>query len=190
MSDRERNFRREKGRAVVRALLQSALEDAGAERKAALARADQQLDRIAQLLPGAHDAGIGMTDVAALTGVSRPTLYQLRGRYSDSPAHLRFAVLAGLLQQESAFPEVLAARLGRPYDELQPIFREFEGKGWIEWDPEGGIPLGQVAPEEASFDAVYPEAMTYPYAVTLDGLEALERWRLEDDAPTAEAGGA
>src|SRR5687768_12447410 len=83
----------ERGRAAVRALHLDNLEKAGADRAAALRLVDEHLDRIAQMLPLALQAGISLSEISRVTGVSRPTLYELRGRYADSPGDLELAVL-------------------------------------------------------------------------------------------------
>src|SRR3954451_16932134 len=83
----------EKARALVRALHLTELENAGAARAAALAQADAELQRIAARLPDALDAGISLSEIARVTGISRPTLYELRGRQSDSPRDLTLALL-------------------------------------------------------------------------------------------------
>src|SRR4051794_35533732 len=96
MDQRHTAYRREKGRAVVRALHVEQLEEAGTERHAALQAAEAHLDRIARLLPAALAAGLTLTEIARIAGVSRPTLYELRARYSDQPVDLSLGVLQAL----------------------------------------------------------------------------------------------
>ena len=45
----------------------------------ALKEAESCLRRVEELLPEALDAGLMISDVAKLSGVSRPTLYKWRG---------------------------------------------------------------------------------------------------------------
>jgi hypothetical protein len=116
---------REQRRATVRALHVAELEAAGNSRAEALSEADQQLDRIAQILPHALNAGLTVTDVGRVTGVSRPTLYQLRGRYSDAPGHLRVAVLQAVASLGVAPLDALVSALGRPSEDFWPILSEF-----------------------------------------------------------------
>ena len=180
-TDRIDRIRRKKGQGIVRALHESELANAGAERADALRRADYQLDRVARLLPDALDAGLGMTEIAQLTGVSRPTLYELRARYSDSERDLRLAVLQALMHRETSFPDVLPDHLRRPAAEIRHVLDDFLKRGWIEWDVDGGEPREPPASGELPF--VQAEDMDYPYAVTMEGYEALERWRFEGDDP-------
>ena len=56
------------------------LRELGEHRRAALAEADAALRRVEDLLPGALDAGLTITEVAKRSAVSRPTLYGLRER--------------------------------------------------------------------------------------------------------------
>jgi DNA-binding phage protein len=193
--DRSHRIKHQKGRGIVRALHESELANAGAERADALRRAEYQLERIARLLPDALDAGLGMTEIAQLTGVSRPTLYELRARYGDSPRDLRLAVMQALTRHETSFPDALPRHLARSADEIHPIIDEFFERGWIEWDVEGAEP--RQAPEEGGlpFAAMNPQApwaqetpvaddemVQFPYGVTMAGYEALEQWKFEDEA--------
>lgn len=163
----------------MRAIHETELVNAGAERAEALRRAEYQLDRIARLLPDALDAGLGMTEIAQLTGVSRPTLYELKGRYSDSARDLRLAVLQALMRREASFPDSLPEHLKRPASEIQPVLDEFFKAGWIEWDVDGAEPRD--LPEDGGLKFARSEDLVYPYAVTLAGYEALEHWQFEDE---------
>src|SRR4051794_1435705 len=109
----------EKARAAIRSLHLTELEDAGRARGAALERADAGLQRIAARLQDALEAGIGLTEIARVTGVSRPTLYELRGRHSDSPRDLTLALLQ-LIGTRGAVPAPnLSAGMGRPESEYR-----------------------------------------------------------------------
>jgi hypothetical protein len=180
-TDRIERIQRQKGRGIVRALHESELANAGAERADALRRAEYQLERIARLLPDALDAGLGMTEIAKLTGVSRPTLYELRARYSDSARDLRLAVMQALLGRETSFPNALPKHLGRPMEEIRPILDEFLEREWIDWDPENGEPRDLPENHGGPLVVVEAEDMDYPFAVTMAGYEALEQWKFEDE---------
>jgi DNA invertase Pin-like site-specific DNA recombinase len=54
------------------------LKRLGETRRQALTTAEQALDDIAKLLPAALEAGLTTTEIAKLTGVSRPTIYTLK----------------------------------------------------------------------------------------------------------------
>lgn len=174
-------IRRERGKAVLRALHAAALEDAGAERALALERAEHQLDRIARLLPDSLAAGLGMTEIARATGVSRPTLYEMRARYGDAPRDLRLAVMQALMSTDTSNADDLSEHLGRPRQEIAPVVNDFLERGWIDWDfdrmgapskwdPVDGLVLGD---QEANEPLLH---------VTLAGLDALERWKFEDES--------
>jgi DNA invertase Pin-like site-specific DNA recombinase len=52
----------------------------GERRRAAQAEDQAVLERIEEVLPGALGSGLSLSEVARLTGVSRPTLYGLKRR--------------------------------------------------------------------------------------------------------------
>ena len=56
------------------------LRELGERRRAALAEADAALRRVEELLPEARDLGLRMSEIAALSAVSRPTLYEFKRR--------------------------------------------------------------------------------------------------------------
>lgn len=58
-----------------RRALEDELMTLGRERADLLTQAAALLPRIVELLPQARQLGLHLTDVASLTGVSRPTLY-------------------------------------------------------------------------------------------------------------------
>jgi DNA-binding MarR family transcriptional regulator len=130
----------EKGRGVVRALHAAELEEAGNARAAALQEADRQLDRIARLLPDALGGGLNLTEIARLTGVSRPTLYELRARYGDSASDLRLAVLQSLATRGTQELADLRRHIGRPGRDLGPVVESFVKQGFIEEDVDADGP--------------------------------------------------
>jgi hypothetical protein len=60
------------------------LQAVGQRRRAALADAEAQLRLVEELLPDALDAGLTISEVAALSAVSRPTLARMRRRAERS----------------------------------------------------------------------------------------------------------
>jgi hypothetical protein len=186
--NRKAQIQREKGRAVLRALHENELADAGTRRAAALVLADEQLDRIARLVPDAVEAGLGITEIARLTGLSRPTLYELRARYSESPRDLRIAVLQALMRHETSFPDTLPPHLKRPDAEIRPVIDDFFARGWIKWDVDGGEPREPPAPGGLQF-ARGDDGIVYPFAVTRAGYEALESWTFADESREPDTGG-
>ena len=126
---------REKRRAAVRGVHLEQLAGAGALRSAALEKADQQLDRIAKLLPDALAAGLSLVEIARVTGVSRPTLYELRGRYGDSASDLGLALLQTLATSGPLPLDRLHVHLGRKGPKLAPVLDSFNRQDLIEYAP-------------------------------------------------------
>ena len=105
-----------------------------------------------------------MAEIARATGVSRQTLYELRGRYGDT-ADLRLAVLQAMLTQWPVTLGDLVQHLRRPEAEIRPLVGELMDEELVEFD----------------LDPSYAESGTYPYAVTSAGLRALESWSLLEE---------
>jgi len=162
--DRRAAIDAEKSKALVRALHKSELESAGARRAVALHAAELELDRIGRLLPDALQAGLSMAQIARLTGVSRPTLYELKGRHG-SVGDLRLAVLQG-----TAFGGVtaseLASKLERPEADVTRILGEFFGHDWVDVE-----------------EVQYPDGKDMVlFSLTGEGAQTLENWTFEDDS--------
>lgn len=132
---RSERLRREKAKALVRDLHESELRAAGAARALALHQAEEQLERIARLLPDALDGGLTLTEIARITNVSRPTLYELRARYSGSASDLRFAVLQTLLNHGPLWGCEIRERLGGR-DGVGTMLSELLSEGLADLDPD------------------------------------------------------
>lgn len=169
---REDMLRHEKGKALVRALHLSELSLAGNARALALHEADEQLDRIARLLPDALQGGISMTEIGRITNVSRPTLYELRGRYGGSVGDLRLAILQAIITSNAVTAEQLAERLGRPREDIDLVVDEFLNGELLEMEPE------EVGPDE----------WEQQLRLTVKGLAFLEDWQFADDVAGSEKG--
>jgi transposase-like protein len=165
MDDRKRQetLKREKGRAVVRALHLSELESAGRARVAALKQAEAELDRIARALPDALDAGLTISEVARLTGVSRPTLYELQHRYGDD-RNLWLGVMQVIANNGSVDSSAIAKRLSRPPKQVAKIVKELVEDGFVE--------------EDFNEDPDYPAMECW---LSDKGFAALEHFRFADD---------
>ena len=116
---------REKTRGTVRALHLRELERAGAGRAAALQAADEHLDRIARLLPDALQAGLSLTEIARVAGISRPTLYELRARYGADASDVQLAVLQAIALRGPISLTDLTTELRRPTKDLAPLVESF-----------------------------------------------------------------
>jgi DNA-binding MarR family transcriptional regulator len=122
---------REKSRAAVRALHLRELEGVGSARAAALAAADEYLDRIARLLPDALQAGLSLTEISRVAGISRPTLYELRGRYGEAGSDLTLAVLQAIALRGPISVKHLADDLRRPTKTIAPVVESFTKQGLV-----------------------------------------------------------
>lgn len=126
---------REKQRSTVRALHLGALEEAGRARADALREADEQLDRVARLLPDALAGGLSLAEIARVTGVSRPTLYELRARYSDSDRDLNLAVLQSLAVRGPQASSELVENIGGPKRaEVRSLLDNFAAQDMVHVD--------------------------------------------------------
>jgi hypothetical protein len=137
-------MRREKGQALIRALHLSELQAAGAARSLALHEADGQLDRIARVLPDALTSGVSLAEIARITNVSRPTLYELRGRYTDDSRDLTFAVISAIAGRRGPIDsDGVAEHLKRPRDEVAALVKHLIEHDMVDQDfidgPDGAI---------------------------------------------------
>lgn len=153
-------LRQEKGKALVRALHLSELEAAGRARALALHEAEEQLAKIARLMPLALESGISITDIRRVTNVSRPTLYELRGRHGTSLGDLRFALLQAVATRQPVSVDELKEHFAeRP--EFDEVLHEFNEGRLIEYIVEPGPPDGE--------DMLV-------VLMTPDGYQTLEQW--------------
>jgi transposase-like protein len=166
-TDRERKLTQARSSSVIKSLHARGLAEAGAARAVALEEAERQLDRIARLLHDALQGGVSMTEIARVTGVSRQTLYELRGRYGDT-ADLRFAVLQSLATQGESTARHVAEHVRRPEAEVEPLLAELVDQGLAGWE------LGHVDVDFAGGD--------FECYLTMPGLRALEEWSFTDES--------
>jgi len=136
---KERARRAQRSLDTQRALYRGELRQAAAERGTAVAQAEDSARRIAELLPGALQAGISVVEAAELTEISRPTLYRMLGHARQRQDLRGLAIqfehalerLAGDLDRP-ALPPDLAAHFHQPLDDVfeslmqlyQPLARE------------------------------------------------------------------
>jgi hypothetical protein len=168
--ERAERIRTEKGKALVRQLHLSELQAAGAARDLALHAAEEQLNRIAKLLPDALEGGLTLAEISRITNVSRPTLYELRARYGGTAGDLRLAVLQLLARQGPMWQqEVIDAIGGR--DEAGGMLVELFQQDLVDVEP--GI-------ED-------PDRNTGPaFELTGKGFETLENWTFALDEESRE----
>jgi DNA-binding MarR family transcriptional regulator len=169
---RQSEATQERARGLVRALHTAELEAAGNSRAAALREADRQLDRIARLLPDALGGGLNLTEVARITGVSRPTLYELRARYGESASDLPLAVLQSLATRGTQELDDLTRHIGRPARDIRAVVKSFVDQGFIEEDVEVDDPDD-------------PRLLMW---LTPKGADLLEHWAFEESTAADEQG--
>lgn len=125
---------RERARGALRALYLGEAAEIGRKRAEALRDAEAQLDRLARLLPNAIGAGVALSEIARIAEISRPTLYQLRARYSDDPGDLRLGVLQATAAGEVTAGDI-AEIIGRPRYEVNAVLTDLEQRGWVHSEP-------------------------------------------------------
>lgn len=152
---------RERARGALRALYLGELADIGDRRRAALADADRQLDKLAHLVLNASDAGISVSEIARMAHVSRPTVYALLPRARDKPRDVRMAVLQATV--DASTPAQISKRADWPEDEVVGLLESFAKRAWVEQSEDGST-----------------------WAITAQGVEAIESWdwiKSMDDYP-------
>jgi hypothetical protein len=132
------------GREVQRAMYQRELAEAAQMRATHLREADRAAARIAELLPGASDAGLRAEEIAEITGYSRASVYRLlstaRPQQDLAAEFVRYAVAlenasAGLGHAAMLFD--LAGFLGQDMEELTPALARLVGFGVERFDALG-----------------------------------------------------
>ena len=167
-SDRVAKLQLERSKQLARAAHLAELQAAATARAVALHEAEVQLDRIARRLPEALSAGLSVSEIARSMGVSRQTVYELKGRYGDV-GDLRLAVLQAVLLLPGATDAEIAERLGRDVSEIDPVLREFLKREWVDVEPENRI----YASGEDESVAIW--------SCTMAGLKVFENWTADAD---------
>jgi transcriptional regulator with XRE-family HTH domain len=92
---KQRNQRARNSRLALQVLHRRELSESGRLIRESRDATQRELGRIAAFLPGARHAGLTMTEISELTGLSRPTLYQLQNDQGTSRT-VTLAVLSAL----------------------------------------------------------------------------------------------
>lgn len=158
-TDREGQIRRERGESLVRALHRSEIQAAGDARAIALHQAEEQLDRIARQIPDALAIGLSVAEIARVSKLSRPTIYELRGRYTASEGDLRFAVLSAVARLQPVARRELSEAIGRDPEVVGKALDDLEASGYVAWDV-----------DETE------DGMVQQWILTSDGFGYLEAW--------------
>jgi hypothetical protein len=130
--DRIVQVEQEQGKALVRTMHLTEIQAAGAARAAALHEAERQLDRVAKALPAALAAGLTVAEIARSAGVSRQTLYELKGRYG-TVGDLRLAVLQLLATRAPLTLEMLAGAAARRRADVEAVVHELLESRDVRW---------------------------------------------------------
>lgn len=118
----------------MRTLHQSEIQAAGVARALALHQAEEQLDRIARQIPEALAAGLSVSEIARISGLSRPTVYELRGRYSTSDGDLNFAVLSAVARLQPVTRNEVRETIGREPKVVGGVLGDLEASGHVSFD--------------------------------------------------------
>jgi DNA-binding MarR family transcriptional regulator len=143
-----------KGRGLLQNVHATELARAGEARQAALDQAEAELERIAEILPSATSAGLSLSEISRITGVSRPTLYDLRRRSGGTP-DADLEVLATLAADGPLREGDLMEATGESVGRIRTALERHDSKGWVE-RVEGAT--GTV------------------FSLTSDGRKALDEW--------------
>ncbi len=120
-----------KSRAVTGALIRQALESAGQRIREAQRDLDRELARIGRNVAGAQAAGISISDVAEMTGLSRQKIYELRDRHGAGMEELSYRILAQLAAGGAQSAEQLAGSLKQDPGPVQSAVGEMLAEGWL-----------------------------------------------------------
>lgn len=142
---------------VVRKSYRDEIAEAAGIRQEHLAEARNADDRIASLLPGAFDAGLGAEEIAALTGYSRATVYRIKNAAEPrEELRARFNDLQTALQNASVgkgYPALLfdlSVFLSRDMNELTVSLAEllsFAANSYNALGPAASIGLIDLLPQ-------------------------------------------
>jgi DNA-binding phage protein len=138
-ADRVVQVQREQGKALVRTMHLTEIQAAGAARAAALHEADNELDRVARALAPALAAGLTLAEIARSAGVSRQTLYELKGRYGTAD-DLELAVLQVLATRAPMTLDELAGGVARELSDVKAVVDDLLDRRDVRW-------IGSEAPE-------------------------------------------
>jgi hypothetical protein len=169
--DRERAIREERGRGVVRALYSSELRAVADARRDALAAAEKQLDKLARLLPDALAAGLTLSEVARLSEVSRPTLYELKGRFGEEAGDLQLGILQAIANRGYADRSEIEGNVYRSADKAHEVVEALLEDGYADSTKEDR--------EGTEVEVVY---------LTDTGMRLLEQWTFANYEADDESG--
>ena len=155
----------------MRAIYLGEAASIGVRRAEALRVAEEELDKLARLLPNAIDAGISISEIARVADVSRPTLYELRARYSENWRYVLLGVLQATLAGGSSGE--IAERIGRPLSQVEALLGQLEDQDFV-----------------FSEDVEYPEGEKgWIWRMSMKGLTALEEWTFDENEGVGQDGG-
>jgi hypothetical protein len=93
---KNRDRRARNSRLALQVLHRKELSESGRRIQEGRESAQRELDRVAAFLPGARHAGMTMSEISQLTGLSRPTLYELQSRSGSGERDLTLPILSAL----------------------------------------------------------------------------------------------
>jgi transcriptional regulator with XRE-family HTH domain len=119
------------GAAISRDAFRSALRDIGRKRERALESAKAELERLGNLVDLALESGLRLTEISELSGVSRPTLAELRGREHARPLDLELQLLLALGSLGAATEDQLLSHVGHSGPEVAIRLQTLQKQGLV-----------------------------------------------------------
>ena len=116
------------------------------------------------MLPNALDAGLSLSEISRVTGVSRPTLYELRARYGGHERDLRLAVFQTIASAGRATGSDVTEHIGRPSSDISGVLEQLVDQNLLDVD--------------FNDDAGNP---AMEYRLTDSGFAALEHYRFQEE---------
>ena len=146
----------------MQALYRRALAEAGDTIRAAEDQLDAEVERIAVQVHGAISSGIGVSEIAELTGLSRQKIYDLRKRQQVIEEDLDMQILAQLGAAGALTAGQVCGQLGLDKDLVIKVIGELEARGLVR-------------PLMSRYEGGQVETH---FKITKDGAIAVERWML------------
>lgn len=152
-----------RGKALAAGLTREALDDAGRRIRAAQEHLEREINRVGIHVAGALAAGVRISEISELTGLSRQKVYELRDRFKGVDDQLPHRVAAQLAAAGALSADQLADQLGHAQGAMEAVVANLLQQHWVK-------PL--ITEYEGGSNVTF-------YKLDEAGEEALERWLIE-----------
>jgi hypothetical protein len=152
-----------RSRAWMQALYRQNLADAGESIKTAENQLDTQLKRVGTLIDGSIAAGIRVSEIAEITGLSRQKIYDLRDRQRPDEEDLNMRILARLGAAGALTVSQLSGELRVAEEPVAAEMTDLERQHLV-------------SPLMSSYEGGHSETH---FKISTKGAVAVERWMLE-----------